>query len=61
MTLEWLRTALFSDGLEIQKAQIFDHDGDRVFELVLKGPARQFEIARTELLDRSEVLNVLFG
>ena len=60
-TLEWLKTVLFSDGLEIQKAQIFDHDGDRVFELVLQGPARQFDIARNELLDRAEVLNVLFG
>jgi putative Mg2+ transporter-C (MgtC) family protein len=59
--LEALRTMLFSDGLTIVKAQIFDHDNDRVFELKLKGPARQFDIARAELLDRAEVLNVLFG
>jgi hypothetical protein len=26
----------------------------------LRGPARQFDIARAELLDRSEVLNVMF-
>ena len=60
-TLEWLKTALFSDGLSVVKAQIFDHDDDRVFELVLKGPARQFDIAKAELLDRDEVLNVMFG
>lgn len=59
--LEWLKTALFSDGLSIVKAQVFDHHGDRVFELELRGPARQFDIARAELLDRPEILNVLFG
>lgn len=59
--LDWLKTALFSDGLRVTKVEVFDHDNDRVFELVLKGPERQFEIARNELLDRSEVLNVMFG
>ena len=61
VTLEWLKTALFADGLSIVKAQIFDHPDDRVFEVVLKGPARQFEIAKAEMLDRDEVLNVMFG
>ena len=61
VTLEWLKTALFSDGLSVVKAHIFDHDTDRVFELELKGPARQFDIARAELLERDEVLNVMFG
>jgi putative Mg2+ transporter-C (MgtC) family protein len=61
VSLEWLKTALFSDGITIVKAQIFDHHDDRVFELELKGPARQFEIARAEMLDRDEVLNVMFG
>jgi putative Mg2+ transporter-C (MgtC) family protein len=59
--LDWLKTALFSDGLRITKVEVFDHDDDRVFELVLRGPARQFEIAKAELLDRSEVLNVMFA
>ncbi len=61
VSLEWLKTALFADGLTILKAQIFDHHDDRVFELELKGPARQFDIARAEMLDRDEVLNVMFG
>jgi putative Mg2+ transporter-C (MgtC) family protein len=60
-TIEWLKTALFSDGLRVAKVEIFDHDDDRVFELVLKGPARQFEIARAEMLDRDEVLNMMFS
>jgi putative Mg2+ transporter-C (MgtC) family protein len=59
--LEWLRSALFADGLRIKKHEIFDHTDDRVFELVLCGPARQFEIAKGELMDRPEILNVLFG
>jgi putative Mg2+ transporter-C (MgtC) family protein len=59
--LDWLQTVLFSDGLRIEKSEIFDHDNDRVFELLLKGPARQFDIARAELLDRDGVLNVMFG
>jgi putative Mg2+ transporter-C (MgtC) family protein len=58
-SLDWLKTALFSDGLRVVKAETFDHDDDRVFELVLTGPARQFDIARIELLDRAEVLNVM--
>jgi putative Mg2+ transporter-C (MgtC) family protein len=60
-TLDWLKTALFSDGLSVVNVKIFDHDDDRVFELTLKGPSRQFEIAKAELLDRAEVLNVMFG
>jgi putative Mg2+ transporter-C (MgtC) family protein len=61
VSIEALKTILFSDGLTVVKHQIFDHENDRVFELRLKGPARQFDIARVELLDRTEVLNVLFG
>jgi putative Mg2+ transporter-C (MgtC) family protein len=58
---EWLQNALFADGLRVVKSEVFDHENDRVFELVLRGPARQFEIARVELLDRAEVLNVMLG
>ena len=61
VTLEWLTSALFADGLKVVKVEMFDHEDDRVFELVLRGPARQFDIAKTELLDRDEVLNVMFG
>jgi putative Mg2+ transporter-C (MgtC) family protein len=60
VTLQWLKTALYSDGLSIVTVRTFDHDDDRVFELRLRGPARQFDIARAGLLDRDEVLNVSF-
>ncbi len=61
VTFDWLKTALFQDGLRVEKVEKFDHDDDRVFELELRGPARQFDIARIELLERDEVLNVMFG
>lgn len=61
VTLEWVKTALFADGLAIENAKIFDHESDRVFEIKVRGPARQFDIARAELLDREEVLNVMLG
>jgi putative Mg2+ transporter-C (MgtC) family protein len=60
VALEWLRSALFAEGLTIAKADVFDHEGDRIFELQVTGPARQFEIARGALLGRDEVLNVVF-
>jgi putative Mg2+ transporter-C (MgtC) family protein len=59
--LEWVETVLFADGLRILKSEIFDHQNDRVFELVVRGPSRQFEIAHAELLDRDDVLNVMFA
>ena len=59
--LEWVEATLFADGLRVIKSQTYDHENDRVFELVVRGPARQFEIARAELLDRDEVLNVMFA
>jgi putative Mg2+ transporter-C (MgtC) family protein len=59
--LDWVEAVLFADGLRVTKSEMFDHKNDRVFELVVRGPARQFEIARAELLDRDEVLNVMFG
>jgi putative Mg2+ transporter-C (MgtC) family protein len=61
VTLEWVKNELFADGLRVVTAELFDHQDDRVFELSLKGPARQFEIGRSNLLDHAEVLNVLFG
>jgi putative Mg2+ transporter-C (MgtC) family protein len=59
--LEWVKTSLFADGLTVERSTIFDHPDDRVFEMRLKGPARQFDIARAEMLERDEVLNVMFG
>jgi putative Mg2+ transporter-C (MgtC) family protein len=58
--LEWLRTMLQTDGVRITRSEVFDHAEDRVFELRLRGPARQFDIARASLHDHEEVLNVFF-
>jgi putative Mg2+ transporter-C (MgtC) family protein len=58
VTLEWLRKALAMDGVQITKSEIYDHEEDRVFELRIAGPARQFEIARTQLLEKESVLQV---
>jgi putative Mg2+ transporter-C (MgtC) family protein len=58
--LDFVREQLKVDGLEIVTANQYDHPSDRVFELRVKGPARQFEIARTELAALPEVKNVFF-
>ena len=58
--LDWISERLKVDGLKIVTAHNFDHPTDRVFELRVKGPARQFEIARAELATYPEVLNVFF-
>jgi putative Mg2+ transporter-C (MgtC) family protein len=58
-SLEWLKSALFSDGIVITSVHTYDHENDRVFELRLRGPARQFEVARGELQEHDEVLSVI--
>ncbi|MBM4194530.1 MAG: MgtC/SapB family protein [Gemmatimonadetes bacterium] len=58
--LEFIREQLNVDGLEIVTANQYDHPSDRVFELRVKGPARQFEIARSELVHLPEIKNVFF-
>ncbi len=50
---------LFHDcGLKVTEKQVFDHPRDRVFELRLRGPSPQFEVARELLLERPDVLDV---
>jgi len=55
-----LQERLQVEGLRIVKAHHFDHPTDRVCELRVKGPARRFKIAHTELASRPEVKNVFF-
>jgi putative Mg2+ transporter-C (MgtC) family protein len=57
-TLEWLKTALFAEGLVITRVAVFDHETDRVFEMRLRGPAQQFDIARRALHELGPILNV---
>ncbi|MBX9929351.1 MAG: MgtC/SapB family protein [Gemmatimonadaceae bacterium] len=55
---ERVKLALDVEGLRILHHQSFDHPGDRVFELRLKGPASQFDAARDRLLQQSDVIEV---
>jgi len=60
VTFEWLQQQLHTDGIGVSTHAQFDHADDRVFELRLSGPSRQFEIAKAELLEHDEVLTVFF-
>jgi putative Mg2+ transporter-C (MgtC) family protein len=59
-TIEWLKTTLAAEGIVVTKVDVFDHENDRVFEVRVSGPARQFEVARRALQEREEVLNLIF-
>jgi putative Mg2+ transporter-C (MgtC) family protein len=45
-------------GLKVLDRETYDHPRDRVFEMKVRGPARQFEVARDLLLERQDVLDV---
>lgn len=45
-------------GLKVIDRDTYDHPRDRVFEMRVRGPARQFEVARDLLLERQDVLDV---
>jgi putative Mg2+ transporter-C (MgtC) family protein len=55
---EDVRDALRVHGINIESQRIFDHPEDRVFELKLSGPARQFAIATASLLGRDYIYGV---
>jgi putative Mg2+ transporter-C (MgtC) family protein len=55
-----VRAMLAGEGLKVKKSAVFDHSSDRVFEMRITGPARQFDIARSSLLAKPEVQNVFF-
>jgi putative Mg2+ transporter-C (MgtC) family protein len=57
-TIEELSRVLHAHGIHVERSKIFDHAEDRTFELRLVGPARQYEIATTALLERPEILSV---
>ncbi|MFA6168316.1 MAG: MgtC/SapB family protein [Gemmatimonadaceae bacterium] len=54
-TLELL---MKDSGLKVLDRDTYDHPRDRVFEMRVRGPARQFEVARDLLLERQDVLDV---
>ena len=56
--LEEIARVLNAAGIRVMEQQTFDHPEDRVFELQLSGPARQFDIVTESLLRRDDVLGV---
>ncbi len=55
-----LHELLKREGLRVTESKVFDHSTDRVFELRLRGPARQFDIAKFELVQQPNIQNVFF-
>jgi putative Mg2+ transporter-C (MgtC) family protein len=53
-----LEQVLSGSGIRIIGQRIFDHSEDRVFELKLAGPARQFEVMTEKLLTHEEIFSV---
>lgn len=46
-------------GIKVIDRTTYDHSNDRVFELRLNGPAPQFDYARSLLLQREDVIDVM--
>lgn len=58
---EELTGTLLSYGVKIRKVTTYDHPMDRVFELVLAGPASQIEIVEQVLRERPDVFSARIG
>lgn len=53
-----LEAILHPSGIRIIGQRVYDHVEDRVFELKLSGPARQFEVVTEKLLTHEEIFGV---
>jgi len=53
-----LESILAPSGIRIVGQRVFDHAEDRVFELKLAGPARQFEVVTEKLLTHEDIYGV---
>lgn len=53
-----LEAMLRDSGMKVIERHTYDHPRDRVFELRLRGPAPQFEVACETLLEREDVYDV---
>ncbi|HUX34762.1 MAG TPA: MgtC/SapB family protein [Gemmatimonadaceae bacterium] len=60
-SFEDLAATLHRAGIRVLDRQVFDHVGDRTFELRLTGPSRQFEEARDHIMKRDDVQHFHFG
>jgi putative Mg2+ transporter-C (MgtC) family protein len=55
---EDLARVLHAHGIHLERSKVYDHPEDRTFEVRLSGPARQYEVATSALLERPEILSV---
>jgi len=55
---EELDALLNAHGINILGERIFDHQEDRVFELKLSGPARQYDVITEKLLTHDAILSI---
>ena len=53
-----LEEILGASGISIIGKRVYDHGEDRVFELKLAGPARQFEVVTTKLLQNEDIFGL---
>lgn len=56
--IEEMEEQLGASGIQILERRIFDHAEDRVFELKLAGPARQFDVVTEKLLAIPDIYGV---
>lgn len=56
--IEELEEHLGASGIQILDRRVFDHAEDRVFELKLAGPARQYDVVTEKLLTNSDIYGV---
>jgi putative Mg2+ transporter-C (MgtC) family protein len=55
---EEIASILGTSGIRIIGQRVFDHTEDRVFELKLSGPARQYDVVTEKLLSHEEIYGV---
>ena len=61
VTRDDIEALLAASGIRIMGERIYDHAEDRVFELKLSGPARQFDVVTEKILGREEIYGVHIG
>jgi len=61
VTREDIEALLAPSGIQILGEHVYDHAEDRVFELKLAGPARQFDVVTEKILGREEIYAIHFG
>ncbi|HMC56961.1 MAG TPA: MgtC/SapB family protein [Gemmatimonadaceae bacterium] len=61
VTRDDIEALLAPSGIQILGEHIYDHAEDRVFELKLAGPARQFDVVTEKILGREEIYAIHIG